>query len=82
MNPATLIGMLLTFANRLKFRNLFLITAGLFLLDLLVPDLIPMIDEIILGLLTVILANWKKERAQERQGTLIEGKIVDKEESK
>ncbi|MCH8977533.1 MAG: hypothetical protein IH909_07945, partial [Proteobacteria bacterium] len=41
------------------------------------PDFIPFIDEIILGLLAIILANWKKERKQDDEGTLIEGEIID-----
>ncbi len=43
----------------------------------MVPDFIPFIDEIILGLLAIILANWKKERNQDDEGTLIEGEIID-----
>jgi len=80
MNPRALIAMFLAFANQLKFRNLFFIVIGLFAIDLFVPDFIPLIDEIILGLLTVILANWKKERRHEKEGNLIEGEIVDEED--
>ena len=75
MNLNSLIGLFLAYANQLKFKHLFLLILGLFIIDLLVPDTIPMIDEIILGLLTIILANWKKEK--EDQGTLIEGEIVE-----
>jgi hypothetical protein len=39
-----------------------MITGGLFVLDLIVPDLIPFIDEILLGLATLILARWKDRR--------------------
>jgi Family of unknown function (DUF6116) len=80
MNPSVLIATFLSFANNLKFKNLFLIVIGLFIVDLFVPDFIPLIDEIILGLLAIILANWKKERKQEREGNLIEGEVVDKDE--
>ncbi len=80
MNPASIVGLFLKFANRLKFKNLFLLITALFVLDLLVPDLIPMIDEIILGLLAVILGNWKKEKSREQQGTLIEGEVVDEDD--
>jgi hypothetical protein len=80
MNPSALIATFLAFANKLKFRNLFLIVIGLFIVDLFVPDFIPLIDEIILGLLAIILANWKEERKQEREGNLIEGEVVDKDE--
>ena len=77
MNPSSLIAVFLKNANQLKFRNLFFLVTGLFLIDLLVPDFIPFIDEIILGLLAIILANWKKERNQDKEGTLIEGEIID-----
>jgi len=64
-------------ANQLRFKNLFFLVISLFLIDLLIPDFIPFIDEIILGLLAIILANWKKERTQDDEGTLIEGEIID-----
>ena len=38
------------FAAKLRFPTLFLITAGLFLLDLVIPDVIPFADELLLGL--------------------------------
>jgi len=77
MSPTSLIGVFLAFANQLKFKYLFFLVTGLFVIDLFVPDMIPLIDEIILGLLTIILANWKKEKAQEIQGNLIESEIID-----
>jgi hypothetical protein len=48
------------YAGRLRFPTLFLITAALFVLDLLIPDFIPFIDEILLGLGTLLLSSWKK----------------------
>ncbi len=80
MNPTSIMSLFLAYANQLKFKNLFFLIAGLFVIDLLVPDMVPMIDEIILGLLAIILANWKKEKAQGKQGTLIEGEIIDKDD--
>ena len=78
MNPSSLMTMFLAFANDLKFKNLFLIISALFVADLLVPDFIPLFDEIILGLLAIILANWKKERKLEKEEeNVIEGEIVD-----
>ena len=50
-----------SFAARLRFPQLFLLTAGLFLLDLLIPDLIPFADEVLLGLLTMLFGMWKQE---------------------
>jgi len=46
--------------SRLRFPWLLLLTAALFVFDLLVPDLIPFADEILLGLLTTLLATLKK----------------------
>ncbi len=80
MTPATLISTFLAYADKLKFRNLFFIVLGLFITDLLIPDFIPLIDEIILGLLAIVLANWKEERRNtEKKGSVIEGEIVDDE---
>ncbi len=67
MHPRALIAIFLNFANQLRFRNLFLIVTGLFFIDLLIPDFIPLIDEIILGLLAIILANWKDEKKQKER---------------
>ena len=51
---------LLRFAAGLRFPRLVLFTAALFALDLLIPDAIPFADEILLGLLALILASIKK----------------------
>ncbi len=80
MNPSVLIATFLAFANKLKFKNLFLIIISLFVVDLFIPDFIPLIDEIILGLLAIILGNWKAERKQEREGNLIEGEVIEQKE--
>ena len=80
MNPRALITLFLAFANQLKFKNLFLIVIGLFTLDLFIPDFIPLIDEIILGLLAILLANWKDEKKQEKEGNLIEGEVIEEED--
>ena len=55
-------GMLLAFASRLRFPWLFALTAGVFLLDLFVPDAIPFVDEVMLGLATLLLGSWRKRR--------------------
>ena len=77
MTPASMIEMFLKYANQLRFRNLFFIVITLFFVDLLIPDFIPLVDEIILGLLAIILANWKKERNQDKEGKVIEGEIIE-----
>lgn len=60
MQSIPIISAILKFADRLRFRQLFLLTASLFFLDLLIPDLIPFADELILGLLTLLFASWRK----------------------
>ena len=57
-----LLAPLLAFAGRLRFRNLFLVTASLFLLDVVIPDFVPFVDEILLGLGTLLLAALRKPR--------------------
>jgi hypothetical protein len=53
---------LMGWARRLRYPTLFKLTAALFLLTLFIPDPIPMLDEILLGLGTLLLANWKTRR--------------------
>jgi len=57
-----LLGPALGFARRLRFPILFWITATLFVLDLFVLDPLPFMDELLLGLGTVLLASWKTRR--------------------
>lgn len=57
---ALLLKPLLDWAARLERPRLLALIGGLFLLNLLVPDFLPFIDEILLGLGTLVLANWKK----------------------
>jgi hypothetical protein len=52
------------YAGRLRYPRLLLLTALLFGFDLFVPDVIPLADEILLGLGTVLLASLRKRRAQ------------------
>lgn len=47
------------YASKLRFPKLFLLTAGLFAADLIVPDFIPFVDEILLGLLTLLLGSLR-----------------------
>ena len=49
----------------LRFPGLFALLATVFVFDLVVPDFIPFVDEIILAILTMIFALWK-----ERRGTI------------
>lgn len=57
-----LLAPVVRFLGRLSYPKLFLLTAALFVFDLFVPDLVPFIDELLLGLGTLLLANWKNRR--------------------
>ncbi len=54
----------MTWAAKRRFPTLLLLTGALFVIDLLVPDIIPIADELLLGLATLILARWKDSRKQ------------------
>jgi hypothetical protein len=51
----------------LRFPTLVLILGLLTLIDFLIPDFIPFIDEIALALLTVLFGMWKKRRPMNYQ---------------
>ncbi len=58
----SLFSLLARFAGRLRFPQLFAVTLILFVVDLLVPDIIPFADEVLLGLATLLLGSWKRQR--------------------
>ncbi|WP_182334365.1 DUF6116 family protein [Stenotrophomonas acidaminiphila] len=49
-------------ARKLRYPTLFKITAALFVLSALLPDPVPFVDEILFGLGTLLLANWKRRK--------------------
>jgi hypothetical protein len=53
-------GALLRWASGLRFPYLVLITLVLFGFDLFIPDALPFADELIMGLVTLILASFRK----------------------
>jgi len=61
--PHPLVAPLLRWISRLSYPRLFVLTATLFVLDTLIPDVIPFADELLLGLATLLLARWKKPGA-------------------
>ena len=61
-NPIT--SRMLGWAEGLRFPKLAMITAGLFVADLLIPDFIPFIDEILLGLATLLLGNLRSKKSR------------------
>jgi len=61
-----MIGSLVTrFASGLRFPVLFALVGGLFLVDVLVPDLVPFFDEVMLALGTLLLGSLRKRRGGE-----------------
>lgn len=62
---STLLAPLLNWAGKLRYPTLFKLTAALFVFSVLLPpgvDPIPFLDEILFGLGTLLLANWKKRK--------------------
>jgi Family of unknown function (DUF6116) len=59
-NP--LLAPLLRWLATLRFPKLFMVIAGLFVIDLAIPNFVPW-DDIALGLATLLLARWKSRRA-------------------
>ncbi|RZA17828.1 MAG: hypothetical protein EOP93_12620 [Lysobacteraceae bacterium] len=59
-NP--LLAPLFGFLGKLSYPRLFMLTAALFAFDVVIPDLVPFADELLLGLGTLLLANWKKRK--------------------
>jgi len=53
---------LLGLASRLRFPWLLALTALLFVASLVLPDPVPFLDELVLGMLTLLFAAWRKRR--------------------
>jgi len=51
---------LIQYASELRFPKLLALAGIVFLLDLIFPDFIPFADEILLGLITLLLGTLKK----------------------
>jgi hypothetical protein len=60
MDPQTRGRVFQGVTSRLKFPQLLVVTAVLFVLDLLIPDLVPFADEILLALATALFALWRE----------------------
>ena len=59
-NP--LLAPVLGFLGKLSYPRLFTLSAILFAIDLVVPDFIPFADELLLGMITLLLAMLKKPK--------------------
>ena len=57
-----LVGLIMRWAGRLRFPYLFALTAVLFVFNLFMPDALPLIDELIMGLIAALLASLRKPK--------------------
>lgn len=57
-----LVGLIMRWAARLRFPYLFALTAILFVFNLFVPDALPLIDELIMGLVAALLASLRRPK--------------------
>jgi len=55
------------YVSSLRFPWLLALTALVLAADLIVPDAIPLVDEVILVLVTTLLATMKKRKAKDRR---------------
>lgn len=54
-------------ASGLRFPRLLFLTAALFVTDMLVPDVIPLVDEILLALLALLLASIRRRETPRQE---------------
>ena len=59
-------GLIRRFLSRLAFPQLFLLLVALFAIDIVTPDPILFLDELILGVLAVMLGMWRR---RDEEGT-------------
>ena len=52
------------YLGRLRFPWLFAVTALLFLVDLVVPDVVPFADELLLALAAMVIASRKRDQPE------------------
>ncbi|MEM8929652.1 MAG: DUF6116 family protein [Acidobacteriota bacterium] len=50
--------------ERLRSSTLFTVVALIFAVDLVVPDMLPFVDEVVLGAATILLARWRLRRTE------------------
>jgi hypothetical protein len=53
---------LLQYAAELRYPKLLALTLAVFVADLIFPDAIPFVDEILLGLVSLVLATWRQRK--------------------
>jgi hypothetical protein len=81
--PSPLLVPLINWARNLRHPTLFKIIAALFVIDLMIPldDLFPpyFLDELMLGLGTLWLANWKKRKDPQPVPDAGHGRVIEGE---
>jgi len=60
--PNPLVAPVIGFLSKLSFPRLFAVTAALWVLNIFIPDPIPFVDEILLGLGTLLLGSLRKRK--------------------
>ncbi len=67
--PGPVFGLVHRYARRLRYPKLLALTAVLFGADLVLPDVLPFVDEILLGLLTVLFGSLRTRHHEYREPT-------------
>lgn len=62
--PGPVTSLVERYAGRLRYPRLLLLMLTLFGADLVLPDAVPFVDEILLGLGTVLLGSLRKHRSE------------------
>ena len=63
-----------SFVATLKSSSLLTLVAALFMFDVIIPDFLPFVDELVLFVMTVPIARWKgREREQAEGAQTVEG---------
>jgi hypothetical protein len=63
---------------RLKHPHLFLLLLVLLLIDMIFPDPLPFVDELVLALLTFLLGSWRTRREERPDETEPPGSAVNR----
>jgi hypothetical protein len=62
LGRGTVVGWIVARLARLRFPTLFLVTLLIFLVNVVVPDAIPFVDELLMGLATALLASLRARK--------------------
>jgi hypothetical protein len=74
-----LLAPILRYVSGLRFPWLFGLALVVFGIDFLLPDVIPFADELLLGLTTLLLGAWRKEKRPEGAESCAIGETNDME---